>query len=108
MAVGQVRRARLILLLDEGASSGAIMNELIAMRFAFHRHIGKPALRATDLGAEIGLRRLGRSVRLTGRSGQCRATRQQRACECGENRQADTVCFIEEILRSGQRDREIG
>ncbi len=28
MAVGQVRRARLILLLDEGASRGAIMNEL--------------------------------------------------------------------------------
>lgn len=28
MAVGPVRRARLILLLDEGASRGAIMNEL--------------------------------------------------------------------------------
>ncbi|MGF6483119.1 hypothetical protein [Paraburkholderia sp. JPY419] len=28
MAVGQVRRARLILLLDEGASRGAIMSEL--------------------------------------------------------------------------------
>jgi len=28
MAVGQVRRARLILLLDEGASRAAIMNEL--------------------------------------------------------------------------------
>ncbi|MGF6439425.1 6-phosphogluconolactonase/glucosamine-6-phosphate isomerase/deaminase [Paraburkholderia youngii] len=37
MAVGQVRRARLILLLFEGASRAAIMAELL--RFAIHHNV---------------------------------------------------------------------